>query len=329
MCMSCPNGFYFDPSQNSCVSNGSNGTVITNCSSNMVFNPTTQRCECPNLTPYYDGTRCLACSSPNFWSQQQSMCLTCPGNTHYNVTLLQCVACPNGTTFDVNTYTCLYTSCPPSQPFWDGSKCVSCYLPQYWNYQVNSCTNCPAGTNYDIEVNQCVVCQSGYTYDYTIFKCVQQSNNGTSGSCPSNTFWNGQTCVTCFLPNYWNIDTQKCETCSVGLNYDVTVKQCVKCQSGYIFDINKYTCVWGGAGTQIPLIVNSTTVQPSNNCPASLPYWNGQNCVSCNPPQYWNTLVNQCQYCPAGQNFDPSTQQCRSCPLGTTFNSLTYSCLWK
>jgi hypothetical protein len=73
---------------------------------------------------------------------------------------------------------------------------------------------------------------------------------------------------------------------------------------------------------------NSTVVQSANGCPVSAPYWNGQACVACSLPQYWNLAINQCVYCPIGQNFYPTTNQCLACPAGTTFNSTTYFCQW-
>ena len=32
--------------------------------------------------------------------------------------------------------------CPKTAPFYTGSRCVACYLPQYWNYDTKACEWC-------------------------------------------------------------------------------------------------------------------------------------------------------------------------------------------
>ena len=101
----------------------------------------------------------------------------------YNTTLNACVSCPPGYTYNSNNHTCTgtsnsgsssgsssnsssssntntstTTSSCPSGAYWDGVKCVTCYLPNYWDLNSRSCKSCPAGTNYDTKQLRCVVC---------------------------------------------------------------------------------------------------------------------------------------------------------------------------
>ena len=62
--------------------------------------------------------------------------------------------------------------CPSTAPFFNGSKCVTCYLPKYWNVDEKKCLDCPAGENYDIAEKICRVCPEGQSYDNSQFKCV-------------------------------------------------------------------------------------------------------------------------------------------------------------
>jgi len=67
------------------------------------------------------------------------------------------VACQSGYTFDFTKYQCVLTQtsttnattnttvtinpsiCAENNTFFDGSKCVSCYLPKYWNLDNGRC----------------------------------------------------------------------------------------------------------------------------------------------------------------------------------------------
>ena len=142
------------------------------------------------------------------------------------------------------------TACSANTPFWDGEKCVSCYLPKYWNHDNNDCESCPSGTNYDISIKECTTCEGG-KFDFSTYKCIASAvqphsskpisvnpvpvgpttvpvNVKPSGECPSNTpFWDGEKCVSCYLPKYWNHDNNDCESCPSGTNYDVSIKKCL------------------------------------------------------------------------------------------------------
>jgi hypothetical protein len=66
----------------------------------------------------------------------------------------KCVTCPVGSTFNQYLYACqvikIIKTCPTTAPFFDGEKCVACYLPKYWNHVSNACEYCPDNLNFDI-----------------------------------------------------------------------------------------------------------------------------------------------------------------------------------
>lgn len=163
----------------------------------------------------------------------------------------------------------------------------------------NTCHQCPAGTVYDKVHQKCKQCPAGSYYNAAQDQCLV--NTTSSSTCPNSTFWDGRTCVTCFLPSYWNLDTLKCENCSSGLYYNVNTRKCQTCPNGTIFDLNKYQCVWsGGSNTTATVNTNnvatttSTTSSTNGNCPSTAPFWNGNTCVSCYLPQYWNHDTKKC-----------------------------------
>jgi hypothetical protein len=199
--LQCPPNFVFDLNNYICVYSASIVTPQLNC---------------PSTAPYWNGLSCVACSLPNYWNSVTQQCLTCPSGSYYNTTLLQCLTCPAGYTFDFSRYLCVSsttngstTNCPLNSQFWNGQSCITCNLPNYWNYNSNSCVSCPVGTNYDTFQKLCLTCPSGQTFDFNLYTCITSS--GTSGNCPATApFWNGQQCVTCYLPQYWNYNTNNC-----------------------------------------------------------------------------------------------------------------------
>ncbi len=49
-------------------------------------------------------------------------------------------------------------------------------------------------------------------------------------------------------------------------------------------------------------------------CPTNLPFNNGQSCVECNLPQYWDDESKTCLYCPDLKYFNVNSRDCESCP---------------
>ena len=99
--------------------------------------------------------------------------MSCEGNALYDTTKLKCVACPEGTPILSK----------------DKLKCIAC----------------PEGTEYREEDKVCVsyteLCESNYVYNPENQEC----------ECPADKpFDDGEQCVACYLPKYWNHDTLQC-----------------------------------------------------------------------------------------------------------------------
>ena len=58
-------------------------------------------------------------------------------------------------------------------------------------------------------------------------------------------------CVTCYIPKYFDFDEKKCVNCPANMVYDINLRQCV-------------------------------------DCPPNTPYFDGSKCSLCPSPMYWN-----------------------------------------
>ena len=103
-------------------------------------------------------------------------CVTCPSETPVtSEDRLKCVACPENYLFDPETSNCVsfedycdsgkvynpatkHCGCPRDKPFFTGSECISCYLPQYWNHDTRACEWCKDNFVYNIHSKKCEAC---------------------------------------------------------------------------------------------------------------------------------------------------------------------------
>ena len=174
-----------------------------------------------------------------------------------------------------------------------------------------ACVQCPEGSVFDLNKYTCV------SYTSTNTNTNTNTNTSSNSSLPyvncTNSFWNGQQCVNCYLPNYWNENLKVCETCPSGQHYDVAARRCLACPNNQVFNFTSYTCVTAITST-------NTTSSSNGNCPSTAPFWDGNNCVTCYLPNYWNHDTNRCESCPSGQHYDVSEKKCLACPQNETFN---------
>lgn len=116
---------------------------VTNCpaSAPFVLAGTTNCSNCYDPTPLFDvsTSKCVACPSHSVYDANQRQCIT-------NVT------CPQGATYNSAANTCV---CASVNPFYNGTVCVSCYLPNYWNKTSLSCMSCPKGSIYRVDLEKC------------------------------------------------------------------------------------------------------------------------------------------------------------------------------
>ena len=139
---------------------------IPTCSNGATYNYDLKKCECPLNKPHDDGFKCIACYLPKYWDTEEKACLECPDKLHYNSTLKKCISCPDGYYYDESQDICTIDKscsidgqvfddklnrcvCASTTPFFDGEKCMSCYLPKYWNFSERRCMECPEDQYFD------------------------------------------------------------------------------------------------------------------------------------------------------------------------------------
>lgn len=313
-CEACEKGTFYDITEMECVV----------CHEGFKYDKATYRCvrttafpsvpSCPDEAPFYNGKECVSCYLPKYWNYDTSTCETCPQPQHYDITLKQCATCEEGYRFDIKSYGCVKIVCPDDAPFYNGQKCVACYLPKYWNLDTRACEECAANLHYDIVQKKCVGCGEKERFDEESYECVEVVCEGLTP------FWNGKECVECFLPWFWNEDTLTCDSCPEGQNYDIGQKECVACPDGY--DEELFACV------KVQTVTPKTAVESTEvpECPSSAPFWDGNKCVACYLPKYWNYSTRTCNNCPSGTNYDIVMKKCRSCPEGQAFDFSTFTC---
>ena len=107
--------------------------------------------------------------------------------------------------------------CPPETPYaiWSNNSCINCSDPTpLFDLGASQCTACQANEYFVPQSPSCLNsnCQGGSVYNNATNQCI----------CPGDRpFSNGQICVSCYLPNYWNKDTLSCESCGPNAVFDV------------------------------------------------------------------------------------------------------------
>ena len=72
-----------------------------------------------------------------------------------------CQACGNGQIANTTSSTC---ECPSTTPFWDGSSCIACYNPKYFDATAKKCLSCPKGQIYNLVAKACTDCPKSNPY---------------------------------------------------------------------------------------------------------------------------------------------------------------------
>jgi hypothetical protein len=108
------------------------------------------------------GIKCIKCFEDNqYFNIDEDQCEYCPKNT---VVLLKENRCSCESPFVVEGEKC---TCPKETPFLSEGKCISCYLPRFFNYANNQCMSCPLGKKFSTDVKNCVAvdCPLEQIYD--------------------------------------------------------------------------------------------------------------------------------------------------------------------
>lgn len=139
---------------------------------------------CPSTSPYFDGTKCIACPQNQLFSITIKTCQTCPSDTIYSTSTFHCEP--------VHYYTSLSTSdqwlsvqktkdqllqqekqnasvsnskpCPPEKPFFNGAQCIACAAPTpLFSFDSGACASCVNGTVFSSNLHSCVFAQQMQT----------------------------------------------------------------------------------------------------------------------------------------------------------------------
>jgi hypothetical protein len=334
-CSSCPAGSLFNYSIHQC-SYPSGLTVLRNTypgTSNFIgaqpaFDPNLT--SCPATLPFFNGSHCLPCPAPNYFDYANSLCLTCGLALTFDSANHKCVSV-NGPPSPQNFNSLLgpgtqnyvgvpppaapsLGNCPSALPFFDGSNCISCTLPFFFNFSSNLCGACSSQLVFDAGTKQCVVnpllvyytsSLNGVANYLGLPPNLPPNNNRTVLGCPSSApFSDGQRCLSCPLPNFYNFQTNHCELCPPGLVFSTLSRTCVPRTSAN----NSRNSNLVGAGNfmgQVPPYDPALLT-----CPAGSPFFDGLACITCQLPAYFDFLSLACQNCPAGTAFNAHVRLC-------------------
>jgi hypothetical protein len=69
ICLTCPSGFFYNTTQQTCVS-----SQINTCPIGATFDQQSQLCVCPINTPFNNGQQCLPCPLDLHWNVSTKVC---------------------------------------------------------------------------------------------------------------------------------------------------------------------------------------------------------------------------------------------------------------
>lgn len=161
-------------------------------------------------------------------------------------------------------------SCQGQTPYYDTTSkiCVACAQGSYFSEVTHSCKK--------IVGEQC----TGGRYESSDGICL----------CRLDTpLFDGQACLACFTPSYFDVASRKCLSCPPGYYHNGVSCIVANCPQTFTFDIYQRRCV----------------------CPWYQP----------------KLANNMCNPCPQGQVYNNFTQNCEGCPTGTTITPDSLNCL--
>lgn len=270
---------------------------------------------CPNETPFFDGSKCIACTSPNIIFDTKNLnCTSCPATTEYNILTHACepmtpVTAPTPTgsnpaaqnraigTIPTTSNPCSTTTAP----FFDGTKCINCTAPTpYFNVSSQKCVDCVGGV-YNSTTYKCDIYNANNPQGQTIGTTTTTT---TDVYCPVATpFFDGTKCMGC--------------TTAAAPYFDVNKKVCAGCPTGSTYDSATKLCKGLPPTISNPNSTTIGTVNPGPNdiiCPVGTPFFDGTNCVTCptTAAPYFDLSTKKCVGCPPNFAYDQTTKLCVS-----------------
>jgi hypothetical protein len=186
----------------------------------------------------------------------------------------------------------------------------------------NLCFRCNQdGQVYDVAEKECKSCSAGCSIDGGRFNSDTSVENHVGDAeremealfCPKDEpFFNGQHCISCNLPLYFNFPSNSCQSCPLDTGFDLKTKQCIS--NTFFLSFPGLLENYIGGPFSPPAF---STIK---KCTIELPYSNGTLCTACTLPNFYNYHTGQCESCPSGLVFSVVSRSCGG-GLGTKTNT--------
>ena len=215
---------------------------------------------CPAATPYSNGVVCMTCALPSFYNFNTNVCELCQPGLVFDVTTKTCIPqtsasfmynsnIAQSTNFmgQVPPYNSALLTCSLTTPYFDGSTCVACSLPNYFDFATLTCQPCPPSTAFDPTNRLCTYSSPSYVTNlnnpnifyngnYSALQTTLSQSQLTYASvtCPGSTpFYDAttNTCIACPSSTpVFNIKYNSCMNCGPQGFFDPTIHLCISTQ---------------------------------------------------------------------------------------------------
>lgn len=168
-------------------------TSLTDYKNSLTLNPQNlTQVPCPISQPFFDGTSCIYCQPPQYFSTQIRGCQTCPPQQSYNSSSFHCEntflysnplnnswisvgTAPSQILEQLNNASTMPNAqpCPIAFPYLSNGICISCgaSAPLY-SYDGQQCTSCVSPSVFDSNLHSCVTAQNMQTNPSTTSNLV-------------------------------------------------------------------------------------------------------------------------------------------------------------
>lgn len=169
-------------------------------------------------------------------------CMKCDPSSYLNNITQTCIQkCSGGSVYDYATDSC---KCPQDKPYSDGTQCLECYLPKYWNDTARACLSCPPSQFYNTTSRKCQSCPTGYVFNPLTNICDNIICDGNSIFVASS-----NTCQACPFDTHV-VSGNQCLRCPNGTHYDSVQKVCLRCPEGSTYNPSANQCFYSCPGDQ-------------------------------------------------------------------------------
>ena len=162
------------------------------------------------------------------------MCTKCPANYYFTETNHTCQVvigehCSGGR-YETFEGLCV---CRSWSPYWDGSNCIQCEIPNYFDFDTQKCLSCPPGHYFNGQQCAPTNCSDTQTFDIQTETCV----------CPwYSPLWKDGACQPCQNDQIYHSKSQSCVFCPLDSSISPDNTSCL-CHSEYqVFNWENIKC---------------------------------------------------------------------------------------